>query len=119
MHGLQQQIVSLRPSKVVVERLLSNSDQKIVTSPNLVKKPSPIPSLNDSHYKKAQDLAQQMAKETAEQFLANLPDILLNQLSEKQRENWCKELAHQLEPSLSSQLSWALNQVWLDVKEIS
>jgi hypothetical protein len=58
-----------------------------------------------------------MAAATAQQFVEALPAAGRGNLSPDALEACQRGLSGQLEPSLSGQLAWALNQVWQEARE--
>jgi hypothetical protein len=80
--------------------------------PEIVPKQPPLPPLSAEDYGKIRELAAQVAGETAQRFVEALPGAVRGRLSPESLEACQQELAGQLEPSLSGQLSWALNQAW-------
>jgi hypothetical protein len=76
-----------------------------------------LPPLSAEDYGKIRELAAQVAGETAQRFVEALPMAVLGKLSPDGLEACGRELAGQLEPSLSAQLSWALNQAWQEAGE--
>ena len=61
-------------------------------------------------------LAQEIANQTAQKFLDCIPPEMKEALSEEQIKYQQSELSVGIAESLKSQLEWAMNQAWLDAK---
>ena len=74
--------------------------------------PNPMPEKAEEIGK----LAQEIAKQTAKQFLDCIPPDMKEILSDEQLKYQQYELSVGITEALKSKLSWALNQAWLDAK---
>ena len=76
-----------------------------------------LPALSQQDYDQIRELAVQVAAETGQRFVDALPTEVRRKLSPSSLDAWGRELAEQLEPSLSGQLAWALNRAWWEARE--
>ena len=74
--------------------------------------PNPMPEKAEEIGK----LAQEIAKQTAKQFLDCIPPDMKEILSDEQLKYQQYELSVGIAEALKSKLNWALNQAWLDAK---
>ena len=75
--------------------------------------PHPLPAQQSE----LDHLAREMALQTAHKFLNRIPPELKETLSDEQLKFQQNELSASLASALRSQLSWALNQTWLEVHD--
>ncbi len=79
-------------------------------------KPKIIPNPMPEKAEEIGKLAQEIAKQTAKQFLDCIPPDMKEILSDEQLKYQQYELSVGIAEALKSKLNWALNQAWLDAK---
>ena len=105
-----QKLAEIAPEERGRRRRRRGEKSPLEVEPKII--PYPLPE----RQAEINQLAQEIANQTAQKFLDCIPPEMKEALSEEQLKSQQFELSVGLAESLKSQLEWAMNQAWLEAK---